>query len=169
MANQMNELDERLALLDAEAHAILTAATQTVQLPVETEQWWPYLVELFGDENSIFTRLRIDRGVFEEALALVVNVSGERRGRRSVIRSNRERLLFLMIFMSKGVEVLEQLVTRFFRTREHIVERAKAFAAMFEPNIVGGAVRYFDEFHPALPGTCGGLYSLPHPETKAAV
>ena len=24
---------------------------------------------------------------------------------------------------------------------------------MFEPNIVGGAVRYFDEFHPALPGT----------------
>ena len=54
--------------------------------------------------------------------------------------------------MIKGVGVLEPLVHKLIQTREHITERAKAFAALFRDNIVGGTVRHFDERHPSVPG-----------------
>ena len=57
-----------------------------------------------------------------------------------------------MIFMAKGVGVLEVLVAHFIKNREHINERAKTFARLFRNNIVEGTVRYFDETHPSLPG-----------------
>ena len=57
-------------------------------------------------------RLRVYRDVFEDAFAFVSEVVPSVRGRRGWIRSNREKLLFLLIFMSQGVEVLELLVTQ---------------------------------------------------------
>ena len=79
-------------------------------------------------------------------------MAGHTRGRRCIIRSNREKLLFLLIFMIKGVGVLEPLVHKLIKTREHVTERAKAFAALFRDNIVGGTVRRFDERHQSVPG-----------------
>ena len=54
--------------------------------------------------------------------------------------------------MSKGVDVLEVLVGPFIKNKEHVTERAKAFAKLFRNFIVEGTVRYFDETHEALPG-----------------
>ena len=54
--------------------------------------------------------------------------------------------------MIKGVGVLEPLVHKLIKTREHVPEREKAFAALFRDNIVGGTVRHFDERHPSVPG-----------------
>ena len=152
MANNTARLDERLATLDEDEREIMAAATQPVELPTEEEQWWPYLVEYFGSEDAIFSHMGLDRGVFDQALALVSDVVGERRGRRSAIRTNREKLLFLMLYMAKGVEIVELLASRFIKTREHVMERAKNFAALFHDNIVEGAVRHFDETHDAAPG-----------------
>ena len=86
MQNQRARLDERLAALETDAEEILAAATQTVELPTDEERWLPWLVEYFGSEDAIFARMGIDRGVFDQALALVSDVAGERRGRRSAIR-----------------------------------------------------------------------------------
>ena len=152
MANPPTTLEERLAALDTDAEEILAAATQNVELPTDEEQWWPLLIQEFGSVDGIFARLGLDKRVFDESLALVSDVVGERRGRRGAIRTNREKLLFLMIYMSKGVEVLELLVSRFIKTREHVMERAKTFAALFHDNIVEGAVRHFDETHDTAPG-----------------
>ena len=58
----------------------------------------------------------------------------------------------MMLYMSKGVEVLEVLVSHSIKTREHVMDRAKAFAALFHDNIVEGAVRCFNETHDAVPG-----------------
>ena len=153
MENQPTTLDELLTTIETDAEEILAAGTQTVELPTEEEQWWPQLIDQFGSVEGIFARLGLDRGVFDQALALVSDVVGERRGRKSAIRTNREKLLFLMIYMSKGVEVLELLVSRFIRTREHVMERAKTYAALFRDNIVEGAVRHFDETHASAPGS----------------
>ena len=90
--------------------------------------------------------------MFEQALALVSDVVGERRGRKSAICTNGEKLLFLMLYMARGVEVLELIVKKFIKTREHVMERAKTFAALFHDSIVEGAVRNFDETHAAAPG-----------------
>ena len=109
MANNTARLDERLATLDEDEREIMAAATQPVELPTEEEQWWPYLVEYFGSEDAIFSHMGLDRGVFDQALALVGDVVGERRERRSAIRTNREKLTFMMLYMAKGVEILEGL------------------------------------------------------------
>ena len=83
--------------------------------------WWQHIVGLYGDECTLFQMVGIDRGVFLDALAIVRNFHWETRGRQSVIQSTRERLFFLMVFLSRGVQVLEVLVMRFLKTRGHIL------------------------------------------------
>ena len=96
MANPPTTLEERLAALDTDAEEILAAATQNVELPTDEEQWWPLLIQEFGSVDGIFARLGLDKRVFDESLALVSDVVGERRGRRGAIRTNREKLFFPM-------------------------------------------------------------------------
>ena len=114
------------------------------------EQWWPSLIADYGSETALFARVGIDRAVFEEVLPFVRDVVGETRGRRSCIRTNREKLLFLMIFMAKGVEVLESMTRKFIKTRDHIREKAKSIALLFRDYILEGTVRYFDERHESV-------------------
>ena len=152
MAINDNILEERLAQVEARAQRILAAAEEPVDLPGDNEQWWPFLVNHYGSEARMFEKCGVDRRVFDEVYALVSNTPGQGRGRRGVIRTNGEKLLFLMIFMAKGVGVLEVLVAHFIKNREHVNERAKTFARLFRNNIVEGTVRYFDETHLSLPG-----------------
>ena len=150
--NMTSLLDQRLEVLESRSQAIIEAASQTIELPFQNEILWPDLLAQYGTENAIFERLGIDKALFIEVYALVKDVAGETRGRRSKIRTNREKLLFLMIYMSKGVGVLETLVHKLYKTREHIHERAKAFAVLFKDNITQGTIRHFDEYHDAVPG-----------------
>ena len=80
------------------------------------------------------------------------NVALNTRGRKGAIRTHREKLFFLMVFMSKGVEVLEVLVTRFMRTREHIVETAKSIAYLFRDALMGISVCFLNERVNEAPG-----------------
>ena len=102
-------------------------------------------MEEFGSEDAMFTELKVNRNVFNDALALVENVAQETRGRRSGIKSNREKLLFILIFMSQGVRVAELHVKRWIKTRQHVLRRANAIAQLFRSSLVGGAVRFFNE------------------------
>ena len=84
MANPLDTIENRLDQVDAHVQRVLHAATQVVRRPQETEVWWPHLVGLYGSPNAIFVGLRIDRGLFVDALALVrdIHANGvERRGR----------------------------------------------------------------------------------------
>ena len=104
--------------------------------PRGQEEWWPELLEEFGSEDAMFTELKANRNVFNDALALVENVAQETRGRRSGIKSNREKLLFHLIYMSQGVRVVELLVKKWIKTRQHLIRRAKAIAKLFRANLV---------------------------------
>ena len=109
------------------------------------------MVAFFGNETALFETVGIDRDVFDDALALTAETAQERRGKLGALRTNRETLLFLMILMRKGIDVLELLVVDFIKTWEHIVERVKNIAQLFYGNLVGGAVCFFGETVPETP------------------
>ena len=109
------------------------------------------MVAFFGNETALFETVGIDRDVFDDALALTAETAQERRGKLGALRTNREKRLFLVIFMRKGIDVLELLVVDFIKTREHIVERVKKIAQLFYRNLVRGAVRFFGETVPEAP------------------
>ena len=151
MANRIPLLEERLRRVETRTRGILEAAIQHVELQATTEVWLPHLVAFFGNETALFETVGIDQDVFDDALALTAETVQERRGKLGALRTNREKLLFLMIFMRKGIDVLELLVVDFIKTREHIVERVKKIAQLFYGNLVGGAVGFFRETVPEAP------------------
>ena len=117
MANRVHLLEERLRRVETWTWGILEAAAQHVELQATTEVWWPHLVAFFGTETALFETVGIYRDVFDDALALTAETAQERHGKLGVLRTNREKLLFFMIFMRKGNDVLELLVVDFIKTR----------------------------------------------------
>ena len=67
------------------------------------------------------------------------------------IRTQREMLLFLLIFMAHGVKSLEILVAKFIKKREQVQKLAKRIAKKFKANIVDGFVRFGNEELPDVP------------------
>ena len=151
MANRMQLLDARLQRVDARTQTIFEASAAQRAVVQLAEEWWPSLVQMFGTEDAMFQRLGIDRMLFDEALALVRDVAAPHRGRRARIRTNRERLLCLMVFLSKGIDTLEVLLTTVISTRSHIVETVKNIAQLFYNNLVDGAVGYNCEVDEVVP------------------
>ena len=145
MANQVDLLEEQLRRVEGRSLMIVDAATNRAEEGAPAETWWAHIVQLYGDEDTLFRRTLIDRAVFLDGLALVRDVPWAGRGRQSIIRTNREKLFFLMVFLSCGVRVLEVLVARFLRTRGHIIVLVKTIAARFLPLLRAGTIRYFDE------------------------
>ena len=152
MANRVNALEERLQRVDQMTQRIIDAAFLPVRQPVPREVWWEHVVSFYGDEDALFDQVRISKPVFLDCLALVRDVAWERRGRQGAIRSNRERLFFLMTFLSRGISVVEVLVARFIRTRDHTIRLLKNIAVRFLPVLKAGLVRFFDERVPDVPG-----------------
>ena len=144
MANRAR-LVQRQQEVEARVREIEAAATRRAEPPTGPEQWWPELVEEYGGDDEMFEALKVNKVLFNEALVLVENAVQDRRGRRSGIRSNREKLLFLIVYLSQGVRVVELLVAKWIKTRQQVQERAKAIARLFYPHLVGGAVRFFNE------------------------
>ena len=129
----------------------MEAAREHPQAPRQREAWWPTLITKYGSETEMFRRVGIDRRVFDMALACVSEVRLETRGRPSPIKTIRERLLFLMIFMEKGVDTLDPLVFPPIKKKEYINHIAEVIAEKFGPVLVRSFVRFMDEEHPGAP------------------
>ena len=152
MANRVGFLEEMLRRVDERTQMIVDAAALPVPPPQPQERWWTHVIAFYGNEDVLFNRVKVDKEVFLDCLTLVNDVVWERRGRLGVISSNRERLFFLMTFMSRGIRVIEVLMSRFIRSRDHIVRLLKKIAARFLPVLKGGMVRFFNEELPDMPG-----------------
>ena len=83
MANRMRLLDARLERVEARTRTIIAASTTQQAAVGQAEEWWPMVVQLFGNEDAMFLRLGIDRTLFDEALALVRDVEAHRRSGRA--------------------------------------------------------------------------------------
>ena len=145
MANRAHLLEARVRQLDAAGQRILEAGRRRHQPPRQIETWWPFLVGFDHTEEGVFTNNHIDRRVFNEALSLVSNIPVDRRGRPGAIRSPRECLLFLFIYLASGVGILECLVFDFIKKRETIHKTAQRIGERFLPNLVEGLVRFGNE------------------------
>ena len=130
---------------------IRDAAQRNPQLPRDEERWWRHLIDIFGTEETMFETTNVPRRVFNEALALISDVPLETRGRRSAIRTNRERLLFLLIYLAKGVKLLESLVVKFIKKREQVQKLARKIAKKYRPNNTQAKLRFWNEEHPDAP------------------
>ena len=147
MANRVALREAELERGQARRERIQAAAQRRPQHPRQEEKWWPFLRELYGTDGDIFRRTRIDRRLFEDVRSFVSNIPLESRGRRGAIRTRRELLLFLLIYMAHGVKYLEILVAKFIKTREQVHKLAKRAAKKFRTVIVDGFVRFGNEEH----------------------
>ena len=145
MANRVTLLEERLQRVDERSRRIMESATEIVPDTNPQEIWWPYVVSFYQDERVLFERVRIDPEVFYDSLAIVRDVTWEMRGRQSAIRPNREKLFFLMTFMSRGISTLEVLASRHIKTRDHIITTLKKITTRFLPILKAATVHYNNE------------------------
>ena len=145
MSSTTRALERRLHALEERRLTIIGAAQQAPRLQQEQEVWWPSLLDIYRTEQELFVRNGIDRRVFDEALNAVSEVPLETRGRKSSIRTPRERLLFLAIYLAKGVSVLEILVGKLIKKRDYIHRLAEKIAKSYHGALVQTFVRFNDE------------------------
>ena len=141
IAGTMRALERRLHALEERRLTIVGASQQAPRLQQEQEVWWPSLIDLYRTEQELFVRNGIDRRVFDEALNVVSEVPLETRGRRSSIRTPRGRLLFIVIYLAKGVSVLEILVGRLIKKGDFIHRLTEKIAKSYHDVLV----QTFDE------------------------
>ena len=76
----MSLLEQRLASVEEHALAVIEAASQTIELPLQNELWWPDLIAQYGSETALFAAIGVDKALFEEVFSLVENVLDLRGG-----------------------------------------------------------------------------------------
>ena len=105
-------LQRRLRQTAAERDTILRE-DQAQQAPVVPARpsFFDHVVQVFyeGSEERMFADLNINRAVFYTALNLVDSVPLQRRGRPSFVSTHKDKLLFLLVFLTNGTGVLETL------------------------------------------------------------
>ena len=80
--------------------------------------WWDHLLHHFfgGDEDAMFTDLRMNKRVFRLVVSAVDDIALARRGRRAFVFSHEERVLFLHVYLAFGVDVMTMVLTPRIRT-----------------------------------------------------
>ena len=74
------------------------------------EEWWDHLLSHFQAEDATHLNdLRIDRGVFNIPLNIAEVLHIQTRGRRSLVHSLREQLLFIGVFRCLETSVVSLL------------------------------------------------------------
>ena len=99
--------------------------------------WWEHLLTHFfgGDEDVMFTDLRMNRRVFTIIVSALDDIQLARRGRRGFVFSHQERVLFLHVYLAFGIDVLTMLVTPRIKTACEINRIAKAICEMYRERL----------------------------------
>ena len=96
-------LTRTLRQTEAEREAIMGEALDGPNIPQRTT-FFDHVVQTFyeGSEERMFTEMNINRVFFDAAFNLVDSVPLRRRGRPSFVSIHRDKLLFLLIFLTRG-------------------------------------------------------------------
>ena len=148
MASTRDRRARLLRAIEAE-DAEISVTEETPRQAVEVGRdggWWDHLLTHFfgGDEDALFTDLRMNKHVFRMLVAAVGDIALAQRVRRGFIFSHQERVLFLHVFLAFGVDVVSMLLTPRIRTRSEIHRIAKSVCGMSterlkELFVLGGA------------------------------
>lgn len=99
--------------------------------------WWEHLLANFFNDNEdlLFSDLRLDRRVFATIVNAVGDISLTHRGRRGFVHSHRERVVFLHVYLSFGIDTLMLLLSPRIKTPCEIHRVAKATCEMYLPRL----------------------------------
>ena len=112
---------------------------------------------LFGNnEDETFDTFAINKAMFEAALNIIDGVPLPTRGRRSFVRSHRDKLLFLLIFLKQGIKALKMACLPKVKSLAQVLSILHDTIALFGQRIVANTVFKRNEQCEALP-LCPGI------------
>ena len=59
----MSLLEQRQASVEEHALAVIEAASQKIELPLQNELWWPDLIAQYGSETVLFAAIGVDKAL----------------------------------------------------------------------------------------------------------
>ena len=98
-----------------------------------------------GDEERMLQELAISRIFFETALNLVNSVRIRTRGRRGFVRTHRDKLLFLIVFLKEGTDALKKLCLPVLRDESSVLRNLHQCAFLFKDALVDNTVQFNNE------------------------
>ena len=96
---------------EAERESILRETLDhPTQMAVQETTFFDHVVHAFFEESEerMFQQFNISRALFDAGLNLVDSIPLARRGRPSIVQTHRDKLLFLLIFLTNGTKALSK-------------------------------------------------------------
>ena len=104
-----------------------------------------------NNEDEMFETLAINKAKFEAALNIVDSIPLPTRGRRSFVYSHRDKLLFLLIFLTQGIKALKMACLPKVKSLAKVLSLLHDTVALFGERIVTSTISKRNEQCEALP------------------
>ena len=138
----------------AERNSILREAQDhPTQTTPTTTTFFDHVVHSFfeGSEERTFQHFNIPRALFDAALNLVDSVPLARRGRPSFVQTHKDKLLFLLIFLTNGTKALSMACLPRLNTPSAILHHIHEAANIFIDPLKRNTVLFLNEQAEGLP------------------
>ena len=121
--------------------------------PPQRTTFYDHVVQTFfdGNEQRMFTGMNINRAFFDAAFNLIDSVPISTRGRPGFIHSHRDKLLFLIIFLTRGTSALEQACLPILSSPTAILHNLHQAANLFCEPLTRNSILFLDEQADGLP------------------
>ena len=103
------------------------------------------------DEELMLNTLAISRHFFYSILNLVNSIRIRSRGRNGFVFSHKDKLLFLIVFLKEGSEVLKKVCLPVLKEPSSILRNLHAAAALFKPVLLRNTIEFRRERLDDLP------------------
>ena len=104
-----------------------------------------------NNEDFMFETLSINKAMFEASLNLVSDIPLPSRGRRSFVCTHRDKMFFLVIFLTHGVKALKMACLPKIKTVTHVLSILNDTVTLYKERIVSNTVTKRNEFCDVLP------------------
>ena len=98
-----------------------------------------------GDQNIMFQTLSINEAMFEAALNIIDSIPLPTRGRRGFVHSHRDKLFFLVIFLTQGMRALKMACLPKIKSGVQVLNVLHDTIKLFGPTIVENTIAFRNE------------------------
>lgn len=98
-----------------------------------------------GDKDAMFETLRINEAMFESALNIVDSIPLNTRGRRGFVHTHRDKLFFLIIFLTQGMGALKLACLPKIKSHAQVLNVLHDTVKLFGKTIVENTITFRHE------------------------
>ena len=95
-----------------------------------------------GDRNLMFESLRINEAMFESTLNIIDSIPLATRGRRSFVHSHKDKLLFLLLFLTQGMGALKMACLPKIKSHAQVLNVLHDVVKLFGRTIVENTITF---------------------------